>query len=360
MQRLTVTQAQYRSHYLDSDRAQWRFALLLFSIPIVGFVWSDYVLYGLSTTFYLFVTIRAIHVAYSAWLWHVLPRINDADKSYRLMLIWCFLGVVFLLINALGRPPEYFGHYVFEVYAVLVLFAAVPLPPAMQLGAALMYLPASLLILFTYKQAPLPIYNGNVVFVLLLTVVSGYLISLRIHRYRMAVLIARVELEAQARTDPLTGIANRRAFVDWTHGELSRHDRSGKALTILMLDIDHFKAVNDRYGHSSGDLLLVEFAQRISAGLRAYDQFARMGGEEFVVALPDCELAEALTIAERLRESVAAQPFTAIDEKVSMTVSIGVTSLHDGESTIDGALKRSDTALYRAKDSGRNRVAAAE
>lgn len=356
MQRLTVTPEQYRSHYLDSDRAQWRFALVLFAIPNLGFLSFDYALFGLSAMFYAFLAVRLVHIAYSLWLWRRLPGMTDALRAQHLMLVWCYLGIAIILINALGRPPEYFGHYVFEVYALLVLFAAVPLPPRMQLSVALVYLPISLGILFLYKKPPLALYTGNVLFVLLLTVVSGYLISVRIDRYRTSALAARLELEAQARTDPLTGIANRRAFMDWARIELSRHDRSGKSLAVLMLDIDHFKAVNDRYGHSAGDLLLVEFAHRIAAGLRAYDQFARMGGEEFVIVLPDCSYDEAIVIAERLRESVVAKPFTANDAQVSMAVSIGVTRLHDEETTIDGALQRADAALYSAKESGRNRV----
>lgn len=355
-QHLTVTPEQYRSHYLDSDRAQWRFALVLFAVPNLGFISFDYALFGFSTMFYVFIGLRLLHVSYSAWLWFFLPRLDNATIAYRYMAVWCHLGVAIILINALGRPAAYFGHYVFEVYAMLVLFAAVPLPPKLQLSAALTYLPFSLYILFAYKAPPLALYTGNVVFVLVLTVVSGYLISTRIQRYRMSALAARIELEAQARTDPLTGIANRRAFMDWVQVELARHDRSGTTLSVLMLDIDHFKAINDRYGHSAGDLLLTEFAQRIAIGLRAYDQFARMGGEEFVIVLPDCTMEEAATIAERLRESVAARPFAAKEEQVPMTMSVGVTRLLDGETSIDGALRRADTALYQAKDAGRNRI----
>ena len=123
-----------------------------------------------------------------------------------------------------------------------------------------------------------------------------------------------------------------------------------------MLDIDHFKSVNDRFGHDAGDNLLSEFSRRVEAELRAYDQFARLGGEEFVVVLPNCNLADGEAMATRLRKSICEAPFTAGGSPIAMTVSIGVTRVHVGEKHIDDALKRADAALYAAKNKGRNRV----
>ena len=190
-----------------------------------------------------------------------------------------------------------------------------------------------------------------------MTLIAGYLIALRIEKYRRAAVVATRELEAVARTDALTGVANRRAFMHWADIEVSRVGRGpDEGLAVLIIDIDHFKAVNDAFGHSAGDQLLVDFCRRVEATLRHYDAFARMGGEEFVVGLPRCDLAGASATAERIRTAVANEPFVVNGTAVTKTVSIGVATLHLGESEIDAALGRADAALYAAKRSGRNCV----
>lgn len=350
------TPEEYRAHYLDADRTQWRFALALFAVPAIVFVWFDYALFGFSSQFFVFVALRAVLLAYTAWLWTYLQRLRVATRADRLIMLWGVLGILITLINAIGRPTEYYGHYVFEVFALLVFYAAVPLPPNKQLVITLLYLAVSLAVLFLYKTPPLAIYTGSVAFVLVLSVVSGYLISRRIDRYRMAAFVAQIHLERQARTDPLTNISNRRAFMEWATIELARRDRGGQPLSLLMLDIDKFKRVNDDHGHVAGDAILVELTRRIGSVLRRYDQFARLGGEEFAVVLPNTGMDEAKRIAERIRDVVSRDMYEVPGGTMSLTVSTGVTRLHDGELQIDSALKRADAALYAAKLRGRDRV----
>jgi diguanylate cyclase (GGDEF)-like protein len=237
---------------------------------------------------------------------------------------------------------------------------AMPMQPGAQLAVGITYLVVALPILFFYKQPPTAVYTSNTAAVMLLTVISGYLIARRIRDYRIDALVAQLKLEHQARTDALTGIANRRAFLDAAHQELSRVNRRESPLTVLMLDIDHFKKVNDRFGHDVGDDLLAEFARRIEKGLRGYDQFARLGGEEFAVMLPGCNVEQAVATAERLRHAISAEPFAVRGNIVPMTVSIGVGIVREFEMTIDGVLTRADTALYAAKDNGRDRVEVVE
>lgn len=353
---MSPTSEQYRAHYLDADRAQWRFALILFAVPVTAFIWFDHALYGWSTEFYAFAALRGVLLAYSAWLWIYLPRVTEAQVADRWLMLWGVLGIMVILVNAIGRPTAYYGHYVFEVFALLLYYAAVPMPPNKQLVLTLFYLPFSLAILLFYKTPPMPIYTGNVLFVLVLSVVSGYLISKRIDRYRMAAFVAQLDLARQASTDPLTGIANRRAFMDWAAAEVARQDRNHQPLALLMLDIDQFKTVNDKHGHAAGDALIIEFTHRIASVLRRYDHFARLGGDEFVIALPNCELASAQQTAQRIRDTVSRESYEVMTPHARVTISIGVTRLHGGESIIDGALKRADAALYAAKQAGRDRV----
>ncbi|MBX3729883.1 MAG: diguanylate cyclase [Candidatus Sumerlaeia bacterium] len=164
------------------------------------------------------------------------------------------------------------------------------------------------------------------------------------------------ELQRLATTDPLTGVNNRRHFLGFAQKELARVRRHGSPTSLLMLDIDHFKRVNDTYGHSVGDLALKLVAQVLTEALREGDIFGRLGGEEFAVLLPATPLPGAVGVAERLRRMLATRTFMADGEALSITVSIGATAFHPGDTHVDAILERADTALYRAKNNGRNRV----
>jgi diguanylate cyclase (GGDEF)-like protein/PAS domain S-box-containing protein len=165
------------------------------------------------------------------------------------------------------------------------------------------------------------------------------------------------ELERLAKTDVLTGLANRREFHERGQREIARSLRFNSPLSLMLLDIDRFKRINDRHGHAAGDLVLKQFSRVCGAVLRETDLPARIGGEEFGVLMPETTLEQAAEVAERLRLALAmeavAQPGMA---PLSFTVSIGVGQLAGGDPTLDALLKRVDEALYKAKNAGRNQV----
>ena len=165
------------------------------------------------------------------------------------------------------------------------------------------------------------------------------------------------ELSFRARHDSLTGLWNRGAIMDFMERELARARRSGSSVGVLLLDIDHFKSVNDTYGHPAGDAVLQQVAQRLSAGTRAYDWVGRYGGEEFIVLLANCNADTLALCAERLREIVAAAPMQAsgIDLKVTVSLGAALFSCEPNEGSAE-VLQLADAALYRAKQNGRNRV----
>ena len=165
--------------------------------------------------------------------------------------------------------------------------------------------------------------------------------------------VFEAELRNLAVTDTLTGVWNRRHGTELLSADLSAR-RPGQALSLLMLDIDHFKVMNDTFGHQAGDHVLIEVASRLRRSLRGNDMVARWGGEEFVVLLRDCALPDALRLAEDMRAAIAEVPFDALG---SLTVSVGVAEARAGED-LTTWLERADQALYRAKRSGRNEVAA--
>lgn len=162
----------------------------------------------------------------------------------------------------------------------------------------------------------------------------------------------RDEFEHLASHDALTNVLTRRVFLDACSQELSRCRRHGRSMALLLLDVDHFKNINDTHGHQTGDRVLVDLVARISSLLRRPDMLARFGGEEFVLMLPETSLEEAVTVAERILEQVA----VPTEGLPVITVSIGVATNRPDEELIDALLARADRALYKAKDEGRNRI----
>jgi diguanylate cyclase (GGDEF)-like protein len=172
-------------------------------------------------------------------------------------------------------------------------------------------------------------------------------------------LKAREELHLRATHDGLTGVWNRVAILDMLQREFELSARAGTTIGLIMLDVDHFKQVNDKYGHLVGDVVLVEIANRMQQAVRSYDLVGRYGGEEFLVVSPDCDLTQAQMCAERIRVSVAAKPVSSGSSFIDVTVSAGVAMLSSLVNTEREALAAADNALYRAKAEGRNRVTAA-
>jgi diguanylate cyclase (GGDEF)-like protein len=174
----------------------------------------------------------------------------------------------------------------------------------------------------------------------------------------------RKRLEATLNTmalhDALTGLLNRRAFMEALEGEMARFQRHRRPSTLLMLDLDHFKLVNDRHGHAVGDLVLAQVCATVRERLRRTDRIGRLGGEEFAVLLPDTEQEGALVLAETLRRAVAALEVLTPSGPLAVTVSIGLATFKPGEHDAVPLLSRADQALYQAKAQGRNRVAVAE
>lgn len=169
--------------------------------------------------------------------------------------------------------------------------------------------------------------------------------------------VSHERLKLDGLTDPLTGIANRRFFERRLKEELGRRERSGSPLSLIVVDIDLFKHINDDFGHQVGDAVLVEVARVLGLGLRTSDVLGRYGGEEFVLLLPGTTGQKAGEIAERLREHIAGLDFDVLDRRVSVSVGVAVLGNgHIGEDAGFELFRRADHALYRAKEGGRNRV----
>lgn len=182
-------------------------------------------------------------------------------------------------------------------------------------------------------------------------------IHLQIRQLQEELRLANEKLMLVSHTDHLTGLYNRRYLMDVIERELSRVQRGGGFLSLLILDIDHFKEINDHYGHQGGDMVLAEAASVFRKELRVYDTAARYGGDEFIAVIPGASLNEAMAVAERIRISVEKSRFSERMEAVQLTVSIGVAAYSCARiETMEDFIREADGALYRAKAGGRNRV----
>jgi diguanylate cyclase (GGDEF)-like protein/PAS domain S-box-containing protein len=165
-----------------------------------------------------------------------------------------------------------------------------------------------------------------------------------------------LELLKQSRIDSLTGLANRRYFIEQIERAISRSKRTSSPLSLLIIDVDLFKRINDQFGHSTGDRALERLAKIMSEGVRSSDLVARIGGEEFAIMLPDTSINDAFKLAETIKAAVNSEPIRLTDIQLSLSITIGVSSLSDENETWSSLYSSADNAMYRGKKDGRNRV----
>jgi diguanylate cyclase (GGDEF)-like protein len=168
--------------------------------------------------------------------------------------------------------------------------------------------------------------------------------------------LAEQQMRHLATTDGLTGVLNRRYFFERGENELQRAIRYGHPLSMLIFDIDHFKQVNDGFGHQAGDEVLCQLADITVNTIRSTDLLGRYGGEEFILMLPEAGFDSAWRVAERLRQKIETHNFKYDQEKIKITISVGLSSLESPDTDLEDLISRADRSLYAAKDAGRNRV----
>jgi diguanylate cyclase (GGDEF)-like protein len=217
-------------------------------------------------------------------------------------------------------------------YVVALMILGATLPPLAPIGhAALLFLQA---------------YNVTV----LIGMVTYFTLM-----YRRLAIAAEQKLKRLATTDPLTGLLNRRSTIELAARSVATERGGSGGLSLILVDIDHFKLINDRFGHKSGDAILTAVAAELSTLIRAQDSLARWGGEEFLVVLPDTPIEGAAELATRFQEHFAAFRPQVDETRISISLTMGISTLTRGES-FDAAVARADQALYRGKDEGRNRI----
>jgi len=248
------------------------------------------------------------------------------------------------------------GFHYFLLMFITALFAAMQRRNAWLTAGVLwsFYVGLYALMWFVEPLQPISPFGLLGVFLFNLTVVFC-MFSYLVLFYVSTVSASQRALRRMATVDALTGLFNRRHLAELANKEIARHARDSGHLSFLLLDVDHFKQFNDRHGHDTGDRILARISTVLAQASREQDCIGRWGGEEFLIVLPGTDLVQAIQTAERIRCAVANHSWVFEDLEVAVTVSVGVSQYHAGE-TLSAAIARADMALYEGKRLGRNRV----
>jgi diguanylate cyclase (GGDEF)-like protein len=359
-------EAAYREHFLRGDISQALLGLGLLTLPVVFFAWSDYLLYGVSVPFALLISFRLVYFGCSLALACTLRMTRDHRAYDRLVIAWALSGITATLIVNMSRPPTYTYHIAIDALVLLASYLIVPSHISARLLVGTGFTVAIALLFLTGKRVADPMTLNVVWATLFLANAMGLAVSCRLSTLRRRQYRAILELQQirdtlhdMAMTDSLTGVLNRRRLFEIASAAIHESRRTGEPLAVIAIDLDHFKQVNDRFGHAAGDDVLAALARVLREQTRRHDAVGRIGGEEFAIVLPDTSLQTARDVAERIRAGLHALEVNIDGSVVPVTVSLGVAALRPGDEAPEDVLKRADRALYAAKRQGRDRVEAA-
>jgi diguanylate cyclase (GGDEF)-like protein len=354
----------YRKHFLITDVQNLTMVGWIYVAVMFVYVPIDFKSYGLDFAFWSLTMARVVVIVIGLWLINALNNTHSVKHFDRLLLLGSLFSCAFSLWVHFVRGNTNNYNLSITVILVMMSYILLPMPLSWRFWTAIPFsVLESLLWLLLTKTDVLETFRNNL-FGIILANVTGLVVSIRFYTLRreqykaqLEEQQARLKIERLATTDELTEVFNRRKWLEEANRSLARFLRSGQCFSVLYLDVDHFKLINDTHGHVNGDLVLKQFAQVVKQQVRELDVLGRFGGEEFVVLLPETQLELAKGIAGRIRASVEALNLELGAVKTQLTVSIGVTEVSLEDSKIEDVLHRADVALYQAKTLGRNRVA---
>lgn len=355
---------------------QLRISMLVAAVAFLILIAVDYSLLGLSARFYLLTLLRVVVALACLVLLTALGRSPAlADTPLPLNLV-CFILVTCVLLVAPLRPETAGSQLTAVVVVSFALYLFIPNRIHWMLALNAYLAVGFLLAVMLFSNLSMSRVFGTAIVLVLLNTI-GLVIARRLaalQRRQFASLTAEREinqllqqeiderkgledrLRHLAQRDDLTGLNNRRWFLELAGQELRRSRRRNSPLSLCMVDLDHFKSINDRFGHAAGDKVLVQAANVCQEALRESDILGRFGGEEFVIALPDTDARGAREVAERLRERLYRFRFTDTAPDLRMTATAGIAEVRPQDDGLEPALHRADKAMYTGKDQGRNRV----
>lgn len=359
---LGALEAGYRKQYLNQDIRQSIIVGSIWLLPNFLFIYTDYILYAGLPLFQMLVTIRLFLLALLTLLFVSLRWVKRPEAyDYIVCAGSCLVLTSVFWMNHLH--PDIHAYTAGMDYLLLFsIYLLIPNQLLFRIIPAALFTLLNIVAHLTQPQ-PLSVPILTIIAVsLVMSNVLGIWASIRFYSHRrqqyesqLRGVELRKDLIQNALVDQLTGVSNRRHFFLAAEAEFERYRRYKRSFSLLMMDLDHFKHVNDQFGHPIGDKVLKDIAATINRCKRDTDIFGRIGGEEFALLLPETNLSGATDIAVRLRRSCHS---VALPDSSSrrITVSIGVTQSRSCDETFDEILSRADETLYRAKNNGRDRV----
>lgn len=358
-------EGEYRDFHLRDDIRQSSFYILIAIVSVVGMIAMDALLHRDRTAWFLWIILYRAGFALVSVLVLIAIRRTAKVKVYdRLMLGWLAFVILFLLLFNFTRPANFLTTS-YDVILPFAIYIVSPLKILYSIALAIGFSAGILYIDYFYKTGIDPATLNMVIVSQIIVHIIGLGSGIQIQSYRRKSFRAYIqEKDAKemvaylANIDPLTKSLTRRQFFHIAETEFLRFSRYHRQLSLLVLDADHFKNINDTYGHYAGDLVLRSLSLVILEQKRAQDTFGRLGGEEFGLLLPETNLEQARAVAERVLKACAQTPCNVDGNPIYSTVSIGAAEATDQDESFEDILRRADRLMYKAKEAGRNRVVA--
>ena len=356
-------EGDYRFSQLKSDISRSILHMVIVSVSVLGMLRMDGLLFrNYPELFNLMLVYRGGYLLVSILFGVVLYRTTKVRIYDRLIFGWILFTILFLVLFNFTRPSNYLTTS-FDIIVPFAIYLLSPLRIQYTIGLAFSFSAGTLYVDHFFKSGVDPIVLSVATSAQFIVHMLGWISALQMQTYRRKSFKAFIE-EKDAREmvaylaniDPLTKSLTRRQFMNIAESEFRRFLRYHRSLSILILDTDDFKKVNDTYGHHAGDLVLRSLSLVAMEQKRAQDTFGRLGGEEFGLMMPETALDQAFVVADRIRQTWEVSPVNLDGELIHSTMSIGVAEAISTDRSLEDLLRRADRMLYKAKDAGRNRV----
>jgi diguanylate cyclase (GGDEF)-like protein len=354
----------YRTRYLHSDSLVAKIMAAFWVTVNLFFVYVDFVVLVGGPMLIQSLAVRGILLVFvGAYIVRLGRSVSPAEYDRLTLRMWLVAAACVLYLQAFLRPPAYVNYYTVDILIVMSIYVVVPGTFWNRVIPALLYTAGHFAVFFLIKIVSHPSVILIFVASFLIVNIIGLYFSTRYYTSRRQEFLGRHQdavtrdkLAELATRDELTGALNRRGFFRRAEEEFAVHALNDSPLALFVIDIDHFKAINDTFGHDAGDEALRTFCAYVLGSIRERDSFGRTGGEEFALLLPRTEGQKAVAIAERLRKQCGRIFEKTPTPDLRFTVSIGVAQAMPVDKTVYDLYRRADKALYLAKDGGRNQV----